>query len=246
MPRPKSGKAQEVLTVRVPPGLVAELHDRARFRGLLFRDYVLNALEAYHDHTKFVPLDRDARQALGRVVQQLTNLTKTLREVQRPTSRTEPRGSVSRAPAESSADSVLPVVPHAPALMAARAQEPPCANGDAPPEADTPAHFLDDGRPFDVDPLPVPTPAPPAVAASPSDRNAGTQAVAAKRRGRKPALHKDEVMARMQRMHEAGMSGSSIAAALQAEGMPTLTGTETWQPRTVQKLVQQIRKETVC
>src|SRR5262249_42575434 len=159
----------------VPPGLVAELHDRARFRGLLFRDYVLNALEAYHDHTKFVPLDRDTRHVIGRVVQHLTSVTKTLREVQRPTSRTDPLGAGSRAPPASPADAPPPVVPHAPALMAALAQEPRVAHGDAPPDADTPAHCLDDGIPFDADHLPVPAPVPPAVAESPSDRNAGTQ-----------------------------------------------------------------------
>jgi hypothetical protein len=147
MPRPKSGKAHEVLTVRVPPGLVAEIHDRARLRNMLFRDYVLNALEAYNDQTQFVPLERDARQAISQVRRELQSIDKALRDLGRQAPRTEPMRLGSRAPAESTVDSAPTVPAPESDLIAAMVQEPLFMNGDIPPAPDTPAPGPDFERP---------------------------------------------------------------------------------------------------
>jgi hypothetical protein len=93
-----------------------------------FRDYILSALEAYGDSTKFIPLDRDSRQALGKMAQQMSSLSRTLRDLARPGSRAETPGTVSRVPVESEAE-----------LVSVITQGPLAMNGDTPPAADTPA-----------------------------------------------------------------------------------------------------------
>jgi hypothetical protein len=53
---------------------------------------------------------------------------------------------------------------------------------------------------------------------------------------------KATVLARLQRMHETGLDSTQIAAALQAEGVPTLSGTGQWQSGTVRKLLKAVNE----
>lgn len=48
---------------------------------------------------------------------------------------------------------------------------------------------------------------------------------------------KAEVIARLQQMHDTGLDSTQIAAALQAEGVPTLSGKGQWHAGTVRKLL---------
>jgi Arc/MetJ-type ribon-helix-helix transcriptional regulator len=53
---------------------------------------------------------------------------------------------------------------------------------------------------------------------------------------------KKAVMARLQQMHATGLDSTQIAAALTAEGMPTLKGTGQWHSGTVRKLLNAASK----
>ena len=66
------------------------------------------------------------------------------------------------------------------------------------------------------------------LAVGPSDREAG------------PGVKSDKasVIARIRRMHDTGVDSRQIAAALQSEGLPTLSGKGVWQGGTVRKLLR--------
>lgn len=73
MPRPKSGEAYEVLSVRVPHGLPARLTDHAKLHRKRVRDVIVEALQAYLDGTQVLPLEASAdalvRAALGHITE---------------------------------------------------------------------------------------------------------------------------------------------------------------------------------
>jgi hypothetical protein len=83
MARPKSGKAYEIVSVRLEQGYEARMREQAALRGLSFRDCVRAAFDAYLDAATFPPLAPDAHQAVGRVIRELQSNIRMLREVQR-------------------------------------------------------------------------------------------------------------------------------------------------------------------
>ena len=61
MPRPKTGKAYEVLNCRVPPGLIARINAHAELYSQRVRDVVAEALLAYLDGTQVAPSENQRR-----------------------------------------------------------------------------------------------------------------------------------------------------------------------------------------
>lgn len=55
---------------------------------------------------------------------------------------------------------------------------------------------------------------------------------------------KAEVIARLQQMHDTGLDSTQIASTLEAEGVPTLSGTGRWQAGTVRKLLKAVKVST--
>ena len=98
MPRPKTGKAYEVLNCRVPPGLIARINAHAELYSQRVRDVVAEALLAYLDGTQVAPLETPAAQVVRQAQQRLSEVVKLLGSIQTPR----------RAPAGPPAASVTP------------------------------------------------------------------------------------------------------------------------------------------
>ena len=98
MPRPKTGKAYEVLNCRVPPGLIARINAHAKLHSQRVRDVVAESLLAYLDGTQVAPLETPAAQVVRQAQQRLSEVVKLLGSVQAPR----------RAPAGPPAASVTP------------------------------------------------------------------------------------------------------------------------------------------
>ena len=52
------------------------------------------------------------------------------------------------------------------------------------------------------------------------------------------------VVARLQQMRDTGLDSTQIAAALQVEGVPTVSGTGKWHAGTVRKLLKAVKVST--
>ena len=98
MPRPKTGKAYEVLNCRVPPGLIARINAHAELHSQRVRDVVAEALLAYLDGTQVAPLETPAAHVVRQAQQRLSEVVRLLGTVQAPR----------RAPAGSPATRVTP------------------------------------------------------------------------------------------------------------------------------------------
>ena len=99
MPRPKSGKAFEVLNCRVPPGLITRLSAHAELHSQRVRDVVAEALLAYLDGTHVAPVETHAAQVVRQAQKHIADGLKLLGTVVQA-----PR----RAPAGTPAASVTP------------------------------------------------------------------------------------------------------------------------------------------
>jgi hypothetical protein len=84
MPRPKTGKAYEVLNCRVPPGIIARINAHAELHSQRVRDVVAEALLAYLDGTQVAPLETGAAQVVRQAQQRLSEAVKLLGTVQAP------------------------------------------------------------------------------------------------------------------------------------------------------------------
>jgi hypothetical protein len=84
MPRPKTGKAYEVLNCRVPPGLIARINAHAELHSQRVRDVVAAALLAYLDGTQVAPLETGAAHVVRQAQQRLSEAVKLLGAVQAP------------------------------------------------------------------------------------------------------------------------------------------------------------------
>jgi hypothetical protein len=84
MPRPKTGKAYEVLNCRVPPGIIARINAHAELHSQRVRDVVAEALLAYLDGTHVAPLETPAAQVVRQAQQRLSEVVRLLGTVQAP------------------------------------------------------------------------------------------------------------------------------------------------------------------
>lgn len=102
MPRPKSGKAKEVLNCRVPHGLNARISAYADLHSQKVQDVVAEALLKYLEDDHVAPLETDAALVVRQAQQRFTEGMKLINSVLTPR-RAPSRSPVASMDAESTA-----------------------------------------------------------------------------------------------------------------------------------------------